>query len=131
MRHVFFLFGEAEKGEYCKPYLCSNLEQLCDTFGNPPAESLGIHYAVQALLFHRELIFFRVEEEGYSLQDYQAGIKLLGDSQKISSLSAICMPGMGNSEIIESTSSVCNLYKSCLILSEKDLYDYLTTYRLK
>ncbi len=131
MRHTFFLFGEAEKGEFCTPYLCRSLPQLADTFGNPPAESLGLLYAVQALLFERELIYFRVNEEGYSLDDYLKGIKILEEKEAIPSLTAICMPGVGDSDLIEATTTICHLHKSCLILSEKDLYDYLTGYRLK
>lgn len=127
MRPVF-LFGEAERGEFCTPYLCRSLPQLADTLGNPPVESEGILYAVQALLYKKEVLFFRVKEEGFSAPDYMRGLKLLQSRERNTfSISAICLPGVGDAEILEATGTVCALHKSLLILSEKDLYDYLTT----
>lgn len=126
MRRKVFLFGEAEKGDYCTPLICHSLPQLADTLGNPPAESLGILYAVQAILYDRELIFFRVKEEGFSTQDYMKGIKFLKKEDFGKDLCAICMPGVGDAEIIDATSSLCAAYRSLLIVSQKDLYDYLT-----
>ena len=126
MRRAIFLFGEAERGEFCTPLLCRSLPQLAETFGNPPGESLGILYAVQALMYDRELIFFRVKEEGYSVPDYMRGIRLLENKDTFHDLAAICMPGVGDAEIIDATSPICSLYRSLLITAEKDLYDYLT-----
>lgn len=126
MRHTIFLFGEAEKGEFCTPHLCKSLPQLADTFGNPPEETLGILYAVQALLYERELIFYRVKEEGFSTQDYLKGLKHLKNKMPKHSIHAICMPGVGDAEIIQATSSICTLHNSFLIISEQDLYDFLT-----
>lgn len=125
MRHRMFLFGEAERGEFCTPILCKSLPQLADIVGNPPEDSQGIHYAVQSLLYERELIFFRVEEEGFSTQDYLRGLKILQQEQ-FPEVAAICMPGVGDTEIIESGSLVCSQQKSFLIINEKDFYDYLT-----
>lgn len=126
MRRTIFLFGEAEKGDFCTPLLCRSLPQLAETFGNPPEESLGILYAVQALMYDRELIFFRVKEEGFSVSDYMRGIRLLENKESYRGLTAICMPGVGDAEIIEATNPICSLYRSLLITSEKDLYDFLT-----
>ena len=126
MRHTIFLFGEAEKGDFCTPLLCKSLPQLADTFGNPPEESLGIMYAVQVLLYDRELVYFRVKEEGFSVPDYMRGIRMLENKEYYSHLTAICMPGVGDAEIITATSSICSTYRSLLITSEKDLYDLLT-----
>jgi hypothetical protein len=126
MRHTIFLFGEAEKGDFCTPLLCRSLPQLAQTFGNPPEESLGLLYAIQALMFERELIYFRVKEEGFSVSDYMRGIRLLENREAFHDLTAICMPGVGDAEIIDATSSICSLYRSLLITTEKDLYDYLT-----
>ena len=126
IRRTIFLFGEAEKGEFCTPLLCKSLPQLAETFGNPPEESLGISYAVQALMYERELIFFRVKEEGFSIPDYMRGIHLLKNKEVFTQLSAICMPGVGDAEIIDATNPICSLYHSLLITTEKDLYDYLT-----
>jgi hypothetical protein len=127
MRHVVFLFGEAEKGEFCTPLLCKSLPQLAEELGNPPQDSKGILYAVQTLMYERELIFFRVKEEGFSTEDYMRGIKLLQRKDAFSPLSAICMPGVGSGEIIDATSTICSLHKSFLIIDEKDLYDYLSS----
>jgi hypothetical protein len=126
MRRKIFLFGEAEKGDFCTPFLCKSLPQLAETFGNPPEESLGILYAVQTLMYERELIFFRVKEEGFSIPDYMRGIRLLENKDAFHDLAAICMPGVGDAEIIDATSPICSLYRSLLITTEKDLYDYLT-----
>ena len=129
MRQTIFLFGEAEKGDFCTPMLCKSLPQLVDLFGHPPAESQGITYAVQALLFKKELILYRVKEEGFSSQDYMRGLKLLKKRDAISSLTAICMPGVGDAMIIDSSQTICQIHKSFLIITEKDLYDYLMTPR--
>ena len=126
MRHTIFLFGEAEKGDFCTPLRCKNLPHLAETLGNPPEESLGIIYAIQALMYERELIFFRVKEEGFSISDYMRGIRLLENKEAFHGLSAICMPGVGDAEILEATSPICSVRQSLLITTEKDLYDYLT-----
>ncbi len=126
MRHTLFLFGEAEKGELCTPMLFRSLPELADKLGNPPEESEGILYAVQALLFERELIFFRIREEGFSHIDYVKGLKFLEDREALPPLAGICMPGVGSFELIEAAKPLCDLHQSCLIISEKDLYDYLT-----
>ncbi len=124
--YIIALFGEAEKGDFQSAYFCKDLEQLVDYFGNAPINSNGLHFAVQALLYHRNLIFFRVQEEGFSLQDYQFGMNLLFTQSAISKISAICMPGVGNSEIIGATTALCAIYHSIFITTEADLYDYLT-----
>ncbi|MNC96907.1 hypothetical protein D3C83_144030 [compost metagenome] len=54
------------------------------------------------------------------------GLKLLEDRNAFNELAAICMPGVGDPEIIDATSSLCIIHKTLLITSEKDLYDYLT-----
>ena len=124
MRHTIFLFGEAEKGEFCTPLVCKNMPQLVDLLGNPPRESRGISFAVQVLLYDRDLIYFRVKEEGFSTQDYMRGLRML--QKKELSLSAIGMPGMGDPEIINPIQQLCTKRKTLLILSSSDLYDYLT-----
>jgi hypothetical protein len=126
LRKTVFLFGEAEKGEFCTPLLLNDLFQLAESCGNPPPESLGIQYAVQALLFERELIYFRVKEEGFSISDYMRGLKLLENPGLFHNLAAICMPGVGDEGIIQATYQACSLHQSFLITSEKDLYDFLT-----
>jgi hypothetical protein len=121
-----FLFGAAEKGEKCKPLHLASLEQALEVLGHPPDNSEGIRYAVQALMFKHGLIFFRVEEEGFSSEDYIRGLKLLRQKPLKTKLHAICMPGVGDQEIIKAAIPICHMYQSVLIVSEKDLYDYLT-----
>lgn len=120
------LFGEAEKGDYRTAYFCRSLAQLLEFFGNPPPHSRGLYYAVQALLYHRDLIFFRVREEGFSYQDYLLGLNLLQKNETISQVTAICLPGVGDAEIIEALTPVCAMFHSILITNESDFYDYLT-----
>lgn len=123
--YTIALFGEAEKGEYHLPYLCNDLAQLVDYFGNPPEESRGLFYAIQALLYQRKLIFFRVREEGFSLSDYLEGVDLIKKNPINEEISAFCLPGVGNSEILEALTPICRQYHSILITSETDFYDYL------
>ncbi len=124
--HTIALFGEAEKGDFQSAYFCNTLEQLVDNFGNAPINSNGLYFAVQALLYRRNLIFFRVQEEGYSLHDYNFGMNLLFSQNQTSKISAICMPGVGNREIIRATTTLCAIYHSIFITTEADFYDYLT-----
>jgi hypothetical protein len=127
MAHTIALFGEAEKGEYRMAYFCDSLPELVENLGNPPSDSKGLHYAIQVLLYHRHLIFFRVKEEGYSIQDYMLGLRFLENRQLIPQLSAVCMPGVGDAQVIHAGSDICNLYKSLLVINESDLYDYITS----
>lgn len=124
--YTIALFGEAERGEFRVPSVCQSVEQLMDRFGNPPLHSRGIDCAVQALLYHRKLLFFRVREEGYSYEDYLLGLRLLERQTLVSDIEALCLPGVGDAEIIGAIVPICELYHSLLITSEADLYDYLT-----
>jgi len=119
------LFGESEKGEYHTPYFCNNLENLVDQLGNPPEESRGLHLAIQTILYEHPLIFFRVREEGFSFQDYYWGFHHLEKESLMSRTSAVCVPGVGDSEIIHSLTTICVKYHNILITTEADLYDYL------
>jgi hypothetical protein len=126
MNQWVVLFGEAEKGHFCRPIACRCLLELSETFGNPPEESQGIFYGIQTLLFERKLIYFRVKEEGFSLPDYKRGLLKLRNRELSERPAAICMPGMGDAQIIAETSEICYIFHSILITTEKDFYDYLT-----
>ena len=126
MIYTIALFGEAEKGEFNTAYFCQNLAQLDEFFGNPPPNSKGLYYAIQALLFKRNLIFFRVLEEGYSTQDYLEGLRLLEHQRLITNLDAICIPGVGDMEVYNALQPVFQQYHSFIISDEADFYDYLT-----
>ena len=124
--HTVVLFGESEKGEYHTAYFCHTLSQLMQNLGNPPDGSRGLYFAVQALMFKRSLLYFRVKEEGFSTDEYFQGLKLLKNQELIPNLIALCLPGVGDSEIINEGSSICESYNSVLVTTEADLYDYLT-----
>ncbi len=124
MQHVVALFGEAEKGQFKKAHHLRELPQLIDLLGQPPPDSEGLFFAIQALLFQRQLIYFRVEEEGFSHPDYYSGFKLLEESKK---LHALCLPGVGDGAILSASESLCRKHNSLLITTQKDLYDYLTS----
>src|SRR5690242_2169149 len=98
MRHTIALFGESEKGEFKKPYILHELPQLIDFLGNPPEGSVGLFFAIQSLLYKREIIYFRVEEEGFSRGDYMIGFKYL---EPLKQLHALALPGVGDIEILE------------------------------
>lgn len=124
--YTIVLFGEAEKGEYQKLCLCQTVGQLLDFFGHPPLHSRGIYYAIQALLYHRSLLFFRVREEGFSYEDYLLGLKILQKQTLVSDIEAMCLPGVGDLEILGASAFICQHYHSFLITNESDFYDYLT-----
>lgn len=121
------LFGEAEKGDFHTAYYCRSLADLAEHMGQPPHDSKGLYYAVQALLWQRELLFLRVQEEGYSVEDYLEGLRLLQSQKIITDLGAICLPGVGDGEIIDASVPLCDRFHSILIVTEADFYDYLTT----
>jgi hypothetical protein len=127
LNHTIALFGEAGRGEFRTAYHCRTLEQLSAFLGEPPSKDCkGLDFAIQALLYQRGVVYFRVHEEGFSIQDYLSGFNFLENKNLFPNISAICLPGVGNAEIIQATDPLCNLYQSFLILTEKDLYDYLT-----
>ncbi len=120
------LFGESEKGDFSSLHQIASVPQLSDHLGNPPEDSQAILLAIQALLFERSLLFIRVREEGFSLPDYMRGLKMLETQGGALSIQALCLPGVGDPEIIHASRSICKLHQSLLIISEQDLYDYLT-----
>lgn len=121
------LFGEAERGACGQGILCKRLDELADLFGNPPSGSLGLFFATQAILYEHALVFFRVEEEGFSRKDYFDGIKVLKGSPLIAEIGAIFAPGVGDSQIINAVIPLCMAHHQVLITTEKDLFDYLTS----
>lgn len=128
MKQTIALFGESEKGAFKIPHILAQLPELVDLLGNPPRDSEGLFFAVQAILYERNLIFFRVAEEGFSRLDYFSGLKYLEDRKKVKKVNALCLPGVGDPEILKATQAVCEIHSSFLITSEKDLYDFLTTH---
>ncbi len=126
MTYTVALFGEAERGEFNTAYFCQDLAELDQYFGNPPPESRGLYYAVQALMFKRQLIFFRVMEEGFSIPDYMTGVHMLEEQHLFSHLDAIFIPGVGDPTVIHAMQPLCKRFHSILVSTESDFYDYLT-----
>ncbi len=125
-KSTIVLFGAAEKGKLCTPLSVTSLEQLLDSLGHPPEHSEGLACAIQILLYQHNLIYFRVEEEGFSTDDYIRGLQLLKQQPLQTSITAIGMPGVGERELLHAATPICHFYHSILLISEKDLYDYLT-----
>ena len=125
MKKVAFLFGEAEKGEFCSPSYCKSLEQLAAVFGEPPKESKGLYFAIQALLLGREVFFYRVQEEGFSSCDYHMGLSLLEKEARAPQIGALFMPGMADAKVIDRASTMCLQNKSLLVITAEDLFDFL------
>lgn len=123
------LFGEAERGLYKKGYFLEELDQLADIFGNPPPDSLGLFYATQALLYRFPLIFFRVQEEGFSTEDYLEGARILSESPLAGRVRAICSPGVGDHRLINTLTDFCEARRQIFITTERDFIDYLHAYR--
>lgn len=121
------LFGETEKGQFETVYYCQSLPQLAEYFGNPPPHSSGLHCAVQAILYHYDILFFRVREEGFSYNDYLIGLRLLETQDLFGDIIALCLPGVGDAKIIHVMTPFCLSHNSLLMTNEADLYDYLTT----
>ncbi len=119
------LFGEAEKGDFFCCHHCRSMDQLLESFGQPPPMSRGIYYAIQALMYEFELLFFRVKEEGYSYQDYFRGLKLLTTQGISLAVSAICAPGVGDAAILDAMRPLCVKCHCIIISNEADLYDFL------
>ncbi len=121
------LFGEAERGRLHEGVFCETLPQLIDIFGQPPPSSQGLILAIQSLLYGRQLIYFRVREEGFSSEDYFEGIDQIEKSEWASRVSAFAIPGVGDSTIIHAIIPLCAIYHSILITTQADLHDYLTS----
>ena len=122
------LFGEAEKGQHNTFYRCKTLDELFYFFGEPPKESEGLYHAVQAILYDRLLLYFRVHEEGISLDDYELGLDLLQkELQSLPPLGALFLPRIGEKEIVEEGLQLCQTNGSLLLFQASDFYDYMTT----
>ena len=124
---VVALFGEAEKGLLDTIYFCRTLRELFEYLGEPPDETHGIYFAVQTLLFGKQILYYRVREEGVSLEDYFSGLRLLKDIHSPNlCMQALFLPGVGSCELIEKSLDFCRERHSLLIVREADFYDYMT-----
>ncbi|MCH9614467.1 MAG: hypothetical protein SP1CHLAM54_15730 [Chlamydiia bacterium] len=127
MRGTLALFGASEKGQFGTPLPCQNITELSDQVGNPVDESRAIELSVQALLYERALIFVRVHEEGFSVEDYLLGFKEILKDETIQELTALALPGVGDETILDASNSITQTFGSLLIVQENDLFDYVTS----
>lgn len=123
MNNSIALLGESEKGRFLYPYFCKNLEELISYLGNPPKDSKGIDFAIQAIMYERDIVYFRVQEEGYFIKDYFQCLEII--KNKIKKIDAICIPKVSNKEVIEKSSLICKSLSSIIITTKEDLFDYL------
>lgn len=131
MKFTIALFGEAEKGSYEVAYLCRSTADLYDHLGASLATAKsGIFLAIQALMYNYNVLYFRVREEGYCVDSYFFGLHFLNTQTTLKNIIAMGLPGVGDQHLIEASKSLCQKYKSFLLLFEQDLYDLLTFNKL-
>lgn len=124
---VIALFGEAQKGKLEQAYYCQSLRELFEYLGEPPEDAQGLFFAIQTLLFGKPLLYFRVRQEGVSLQDYHYGLQLLNELKpSFIHLQALCLPRCSSSQVIDESITLCKKKGSLLIVQEADFYDYMT-----
>lgn len=125
---VITLFGEAERGQIEVPYYCKDLIQLFDALGQPPEGASGLFFAVQTILHGWPVVYFRVDEEGVSYQEYVRGLRFLRTCAFLD-MKALFLPGVGSKELIEEGFDLCRVRQSLFIMRGADFYDYLTVLR--
>ncbi len=124
MSYVFCLFGESRRGIFGEPMLFSELEELSLVLGEPLEGRAGGHDAIQILLYQYKLLFFRVQQEGVSLEDYYKGFTWLQKSS--SPVTAMKLPGVGNRAVLGAAHAICQEKGSILVIDETDFYDFAT-----
>ncbi len=125
-KRTVIIFGESKEGKAQNLFFINSLPNLAVGLGEPTATGVGIHMAIQALLLKKEVLFYKVTEEGFNADQYLFGFKLLEKESQNLSIAAIALPGVGSSEILDIAKNQCELHKTLLILNESDLYDFMT-----
>ncbi len=122
------VFGESTKGVCAHPYQPRDLVDLELLLGHPPEGSHGLYLATQTMLLEHELVFFRVDEEGYSPQDYWMGARVLSElNNRRVTIDAVGLPGVGDAEIIAAVERSLKGRVPLLFMNERDLYDFLSS----
>ncbi|MCB1213240.1 MAG: hypothetical protein KDK40_02980, partial [Chlamydiia bacterium] len=107
-------------------YSLFNLSELETTLGEPPPDSRGLLFAIQVLLYNHHLLFFRVEEEGFSTSDYLLALHMLDQAFEKKSVEALAAPGVCGGPLMDEVHKICERRDLLLLTNEADLYDYLT-----
>lgn len=122
------VFGESTRGLLAHPYQPRDLLDLELLLGHPPEGSQGLYLATQTMLLEHELLFFRVDEEGFSPQDYWMGARVLSElSHRRVCFDAVGLPGVGDAEIIAAVERSLLGRAPLLLMNERDLYDFLSS----
>jgi hypothetical protein len=128
-RASILIFGESKRGEFLKLFQINTLPDLSTFLGEPTTSGIGIHMAIQSLLFEKSVLFIKVGEEGYDIDHYSLGFKEIDNNPHLL-IDAIALPGVGSNEILKKASLLAKKKKALLILREKDLYDFITQSKL-
>ena len=120
------IFGKASSAKPGKFYKVKDLEQLLAKIGMPVDHTIGVHLAVQTLLYKYPVMFYPVLEEGSSKKCYEEGMKKLLKSKLSDEVIAVVMPGFGSKPVVDKALDFCAEKKCVLILNEEDFYDFLT-----
>jgi hypothetical protein len=124
------LFGSSQKGAHNEFFFHKSLLDLWLALGEPPSETEGLYFAIQAILYGKSVLFFRVAEEGENNDDYHKGLQLLRDnSSSLPPIGALFLPKVGSHDIIEEGLSLCRTQHSLLLMKEADFYDWATDYK--
>ncbi|MBF5050604.1 Uncharacterized protein CLAVI_000215 [Candidatus Clavichlamydia salmonicola] len=126
MNAKIIIFGESEKGLFETAYLCHSLWDLSKYLGESPPDSKGIDLAIKSLLYDYDVVYFRVKNEGFSVEQYFRCLHFLENEKILKNVYALSLPGTGDKSILEASRHICNKYKSCLMFNERDLYDFIS-----
>ena len=125
-KRTILIFGESKEGEFHKFLFLKTLPDLAEALGEPTETGLGVHIAIQSILSNRDVLFYKVKEEGFHADHYLLGFKQLENEFHSTPLAAIALPGVSSANILELASSLCNQHRSIILFNEKDLYDLMT-----
>ncbi len=120
------LFGEAQKGDFSDLVTLHSLEKLHEVFGMPPGTTQGMWFSIQFLMQNEMIYFYRVKEEGFSSHCYHQGLNVLEKQILQYPLKAICMPGVGDRDIIDRATNLCKRRSIIFLCTQSDFYDYAT-----
>ena len=128
-KRTILIFGESKEGQFQKLLFINSLPKLATILGEPTETGIGVHIAIQAMLYNLEVLFYKVKEEGSDEDAYLQGFRLIEKEAPSLILGAIALPGASTPKILEIANSLCDLHNSLILSNERDLYDYITRNR--